>query len=209
MAPRRVTRERILEEAVRLVERDGVGALTFQALADTLQVSKQAVLYWYPSKWQLMADYSVPEMRKEADALLGAIAGSRHAADAIERFIRAFVRHYVQRLPQFRILYLLSPVGGEPNAPEQQAALAPVHRITSSIYAALEAWIAGEPGYTANPRQLAVAVHMSAVGMMTMFALADALGDPMVHALDDMLDAMVALHKGPTAPKATGGRNRP
>jgi AcrR family transcriptional regulator len=193
---RRVSRELIQDAALTLVERGTLSALTFQALADALGVSKQAILYWYPSKWELMADCSLPILRQEADALIGAMAGSRGGADAVERFIRAFARHYASRLPQFRVLYMIQPLGLEPNAPEQQAILAPVHRVTSSIYAALESWIAGDPDFArdnVSPRQLAVAAHMSAVGLVTMFALADALGDPLVHPLDKMVDAMVAL----------------
>jgi AcrR family transcriptional regulator len=193
---RRVSRELIQDAALALVERGTLSALTFQALADALGVSKQAILYWYPSKWELMADCSLPILRQEADALIGAMAGSRGGADAVERFIRAFVGHYASRLPQFRVLYMIQPLGLEPNAPEQQAILAPVHRVTSSIYAALESWIAGDPDFArdnVSPRQLAVAAHMSAVGLVTMFALADALGDPLVHPLDKMVDAMVAL----------------
>jgi AcrR family transcriptional regulator len=204
-SPRRVTREAILEEATRLVERSGVNALTFQALADALEVSKQAVLYWYPSKWELMTDYSVPEMRKEADVVLAAISGSQTAADAIGRFVRAFVHHYAQRLPQFRILYLVPPVGGGPSTPDQQAALAPVHRITSSIYGALESAIAADPDFVreADPRRLAVAVHMSALGLVTMLALADSISDPLRHQMDDLIDAMVALQTG-----VKGGREQ-
>jgi len=54
-----------------MVERAGLTGLTFQALADTLGVSKQAILYWYPSKWELIADCGVPILRQEADALIG------------------------------------------------------------------------------------------------------------------------------------------
>jgi AcrR family transcriptional regulator len=201
---RRVSRELIQDAALGLVEQGTLSALTFQALADALGVSKQAILYWYPSKWELMADCSVPIIRREADALIGAMAGSRDGADAIERFIRAFAAHYANRLPQFRVLYMIQPLGVEPNAPEQQAALAPVHRVTSSIYAALESWIAGDPDYArddVSPRQLAVAAHMSAIGLVTMFALADALGDPLIHPLDKMVSAMIALHK----PSRAGG----
>jgi AcrR family transcriptional regulator len=200
---RRVSRELIQESALRLVERGSLAALTFQALADALGVSKQAILYWYPSKWELMADCSLPIIRQEADVLIGAISGSRDASDAIERFLRAFGGHYATRLPQFRILYMVHPLGIEPNAPDQQVALAPVHRVTSSIYAALETWIAGDPTYAADkstPRQLAVAAHMSGVGLVTMFALADALGDPLVHSMDSMIEAMVALHRRAPAP---------
>jgi AcrR family transcriptional regulator len=196
---RRVSRELIQDAALAMVERSGLTGLTFQALADTLGVSKQAILYWYPSKWELIADCGVPIIRQEADALIGAVAGSHDGRDAIERFIRAFARHYVSRLALFRIVYLPEPLGTEPNAPEQQAALAPIHRVTSSIYAALETWIAGDSSLAqtdVSPRQLAVAAHMSAVGLVTMFAVADAYGDPMVHSVDKMVDAMVALYRG-------------
>lgn len=209
---RRVSRERIQQTALGLVERSGLTGLTFQALADALGVSKQAILYWYPSKWELMADCGLPLIRQEAEALIGAMAGSRDAGDAIERMIRAFAGHYANRLPQFRVLYMIQPLGIEPNAPEQQAVLAPVHAVTSSIYAALESWIAADAGYASgsvSARQLAVAAHMSAVGLVTMFALADAMGDPLVHPLDGMVEAMVALHRGPGAevsgPAAGGG----
>jgi AcrR family transcriptional regulator len=208
---RRVSRELIQEAALELVERGSLTAVTFQALADKLGVSKQAIIYWYPSKWELMADCSLPIIRQEADALIAALTGSRDAPDAIERFIRAFASHYGSRLPQFRVLYMIHPLGIEPNAPEQQAALAPVHRVTASIYGALEAAIArdGEFANGANPRQLAVATHMSAIGLITMFALADALGDPLIHPLDKMVDAMVALHAGPVSSRPADASARP
>lgn len=211
MAPqRRVSRELIQEAALALVERGSLTALTFQALADTLGVSKQAIIYWYPSKWALMADCSLPLVRQEADVVIGALAGASDATDAIERFVRAFAAHYISRLPQFRVLYLIQPAGIEP-APEQQAALAPVHGVTSSIYAALEAWIGGDTGYAQDgvtPRQMAVAVHMSAVGLMTMFALADALGDPLAHSHEKMVDALVALHTGRKGTEAQPSRSK-
>jgi AcrR family transcriptional regulator len=193
--PRRVSRDLILEQAMGIVTRHGGAALTFQAIADALAVSKQAILYWYPSKWELVADLYLPAMRHEAEVVLAAISEASGPADAIERFIRAFADHYASRLSQFRLLYLPEPLGGEPNAPEQQAALAPIHKVTSSVYGALESQIARSPfsmGDT-SPRQLAVAVHMSAVGLLTMFALADALGDPLAQPLDRMIDAVVAL----------------
>jgi hypothetical protein len=78
--------------------------------------------------------------------------------------------------------------------------------VTSSIYAALETWIASDASFAAErstARQLAVATHMSGIGLVTMFALADALGDPLVHSMDSMVEAMVALHRrAPVQPPA-------
>lgn len=212
---RRVSRELIQDAALALVELGGLTGLTFQGLADALGVSKQAILYWYPSKWALIADCGLPMMQQEANALISALAVSRDGGDAIERLIRAFAGHYATRLPQFRVLYMPQPLSTEFNLPEQQAALAPIHRVTSSIYASLESWIARDPEYAGDEvsaRQLAVAAHMSAVGLMTMFAAADAIGDPMVHRLDQMVEAMVALHRRnagrESAPASSAARKR-
>ena len=193
---RSITREAIVKRAMKIIRRKGASAVTFQALASEFGVSKQAIIYWYPTKWLLVADICLPFMRAEADVLLPAIEQSQGAHEAIDRLVRAFVDHYIDRLPQFRLLYLPEPLGvTRPNAPSQQAALAPVHAITSTVYKALEDKIASdnsyEPGVSA--RRAAVAVHMAAVGLVTMFAAADALGDPMVHAPNDMTDALSAV----------------
>jgi AcrR family transcriptional regulator len=209
--PRRVTRETIVKEAMKIVNRQGASSVTFQAVASALGVSKQAVIYWYPTKWALVADICLPLMREEAETLLPAVASAETAPDAIERFVRAFVGHYLPRLPQFRLLYLPQSFGvSEPNAPDQQAALAPVHRVTSSVYGALEGKIAADADFLTDvsPRRVAVAVHMAAVGLVTMFAAADALGDPMVHAESDMVEALIAVLAGQRAPMSPRRRVR-
>lgn len=193
---RRVTRETIVKEAMKIVSRHGASSVTFQAIASALGVSKQAIIYWYPTKWEMIVDICLPLMREEAEALLPVVAPAPTAAQSIDVFVRAFVGHYLPRLPQFRLLYLSAPIEvTEPNAADQQAALAPIHRVTSSVYSALEGKIAADADFVTgvSPRRIAVAVHMAAVGLVTMFAAADALGDPMVHAPDDMVDAMIAM----------------
>lgn len=204
---RRVTRESILERSLAIVVEGGLSALTFQSLATALGVSKQAILYWFPSKWELRAAVCQPLMREEAEALIGSVEAARSAREAIERFVRAFVAFYRHRLPQFRVLYHVAPLEGVgPNAPDVQAALAPIHRLTASAYGALESRIAADPDYlpAVNARQVAVAVHMAAVGIITMLAEADALGDPMLHSADALTEALVAVMTGPGAARSQG-----
>ena len=72
-AQRRITREAIVKEAVKIIARKGAGAVTFQAIATAFGVSKQAIIYWYPNKWALVADICLPFMRDRftlADLLL-------------------------------------------------------------------------------------------------------------------------------------------
>ena len=192
---RRVTREAIVENARRIVADHGAGALTFQALAGALGVSKQAIIYWYPSKWELIRDSSLPALRAEADAVIQAVAPARTATEAIERCIRALIAHHLADLGSFRMLYLAPQFDERASLADSGSILDPIHQTTSSMYAALEARLAADPAFCngQSPRRLAVAVHMAGVGLLTMLALADAVDDPLAHGTETLVDALVAL----------------
>lgn len=195
----RITREAILEHARRIIAGHGTPALTFQALAGALGVSKQAIIYWYPSKWELLRDVAVHGLRAEAAATTAAIGSARSAPEAIERFVRALIGFHLADLGRFRMLYLATQFdrrAAETGHVEQ--ALEPIHATTSEMYGALEARIAADPGFVAgeSPRRLAVAAHMAGIGFLTMTALADTVNDPLAHRSEDMVDALVALLTG-------------
>jgi AcrR family transcriptional regulator len=192
----RISRDAILEQAYRIVAEQGYVALTFQALAEALGVSKQAIIYWFPTKWDLALAYALRALDGEAQATIAPTKLAGSAASAIEAFVRALVGHYLQNLGDFRMLYLApqfdrSIVAAVPSAD----ALAPIHQKSSTIYAALEAKIALDPEFRPgeSPRRLAVAAHMAGIGLLTMLAMADAVNDPFKHSSEDLLDSMVAL----------------
>lgn len=192
----RITREAIIGHARRIVAEHGTAALTFQALAAALGVSKQAIIYWYPSKWELVRDVAVPALRAEADATIAAVGEAGSAADAIERFLRALVAHHLADLGGFRMLYLASQFDSRPPpGDESQRMLDPIHETTSSMYAALAAKIVADTGFLAgeHPRRLAVAVHMAGIGLLTMLALAESANDPLAHQTGPLIDSLVAL----------------
>lgn len=198
---RRVTREAIVENARRIVADRGAGALTFQALAGALGVSKQAIIYWYPSKWELIRDSSLPALKAEADAVIDAIASAHTAPEAIERCIRALVAHHLADLGSFRMLYLAPQFDERASLADPQKILDPIHQTTSAMYAALEARLAADPAFChgESPRRLAVAVHMAGIGLLTMVALADSMDDALAHRTDSLVDALVALLTGARA----------
>jgi len=189
----RVTRESIVEHARRIVAEHGTAALTFQALAGALGVSKQAIIYWYPNKWELIRDFSLPELKAEADVLIAAVKPTASGAAAVERFIRALVAHHLADLGRFRMLYLAPQFDERAAVPGAGELLAPIHAATSSMYSALADKLSPEFTGGEDARRLAVAAHMAGIGFITMVALADAMDDPMAHRIDAMLDALVAL----------------
>lgn len=191
----RVTRESIVEHARRIVAERGTAALTFQALAGALGVTKQAIIYWYPNKWELIRDFSLPELRAEADVLIAALAPTMSGAAAMESFLRALVAHHLADLGRFRMLYLAPQFDERAAGPGVGELLAPIHAATSSMYGALAEKLGADKGFTGDndARRLAVAAHMAGIGFITMVALADSMDDPMAHRIDAMLDALVAL----------------
>jgi AcrR family transcriptional regulator len=207
----RITREAIVDQARRIVAGQGFASLTFQALAEALGVSKQAIIYWFPTKWDLALAYALRVLDGEAEATIPAARDAGSAASAIEAFVRALVGHYLKNLGDFRVLYLAPQFDRSitPGVPSADT-LGPIHEKTSAIYAALEAKIALDPEFRpgVSPRRLAVAAHMAGIGLITMLAMADAVNDPFKHSSADLLDALVALltQPAPTESKARGRR---
>ncbi|WP_170314602.1 TetR/AcrR family transcriptional regulator [Aquibium carbonis] len=196
---RRVTREMIVAEARRLVAEHGTSALTFQALASSLGVSKQAILYWYPSKRALAKDFCLPILKEERDVVVAAIAEASSATEAITAFVRALVRYHLSDLGRFRMLYLwLQFEPGVALRPGDEHLLDPIHETTGSSYDVLEAKITADPSFLGDgdARKLAVAVDMAALGLVTMMAMAEAMNDPWRHSTDSMVDALVDLLTG-------------
>lgn len=204
---RRITREAILEHARRIVAAHGTQALTFQALAEELGVSKQAIIYWYPSKWELLREVAVQGLRAEADATTAAIGAARTAPEAIERFVRALVRFHLADLGRFRMLYLAAQFDRRAaETADLGEVLGPIHATTSQMYGALESRLAADRDFVAgeNPRRMAVAAHMAGIGLLTMVALADTVNDPLAHRTEDMVESLLALLTG-RRPVPTGG----
>ena len=193
--PGRVNRQAIIEVARRLISARGVGELTYQVLADELGVTKQAIIYWYPSKAALARDLVLPALQGEVDALIAAVAGASSPAVAIERFVRALVDYHLADLSRFRLVYLAGQVDRDVHdLMLKQEALDEVHRVTGNGYAALEQALSAAAGEEA--RRLAVAVHMSGVGLITMLALGASIDDPLKHRAEVMVETLVRLLTG-------------
>lgn len=195
----RVTREAILETAARIISETGGASLTFQTLGETLGVTKQAIIYWFPSKADLTRALILPALQLEADAVVAALKRIKTGRKAIEVFLRTLIAFHLEDLGRFRLIYVsaqfdtqLWQVAGLPMVADA------IHDITSRMYGALESVLAHSQELT-NPRSAratAVATHMAAVGVLSMLSLADAVHDPMAHAPDTLINALVALASG-------------
>jgi AcrR family transcriptional regulator len=195
----RISREAILQAAARLISETGAASMTFQTLGDRLGVSKQAVIYWFPSKADLARELIVPALELEADAVVNALKRVKTARRAIEIFLRTLIAFHLSDLGRFRLIYAVAQfdtqiweVADLPRVADS------VHSATDRMYAALAEILGRAPDFAdpARARITAAAVHTSAVGLLSMISLADAVHDPLAHSSKGLVDALVKLATG-------------
>ena len=133
------TANRILDEALESFGNRGYDATSLDALAGQLQISKQTILYWFPSKEALMAAV----VDRSATELISAVEASLERAGEGWVRVEAIVRS-VFRLASRRpaLLGLLREVArlGPPQATRMTEALDPMdQRATVFLEAEMDA----------------------------------------------------------------------
>lgn len=186
--PSSKTSDQILRIARDILVSEGLDAVSFDAIAHRLGRSKQAVLYWYPSKHALLAALFLPWLEAEAKTARAALEGVNGGA-AVRAFVRAIADFHCDDLDRFRMMYLvLQTTRPGTQGSEDFKLLAQVHPITDTLYGTLASRIGEEPTLA---RQQAVAIHSAVLGLVLMVALADSLNDPLKHSREELVEALV------------------
>ncbi|MGI3185925.1 TetR/AcrR family transcriptional regulator [Nioella aestuarii] len=180
----------ILDIARDLLTGGGLGAVSFGSIAARLGRSKQAVLYWYPTKADLLAALFLPWLEEEAALTENAVRNAPDPEEAIARFVRAIAAFHLSDLTRFRAMYVLpQTLTRGAGDPRDSQVLDRVHKITDRLYAALAAQLGPDP---VAARQQALALHSAVLGLSLMAGLAEGLDDPLKHGNQAMIEALVA-----------------
>jgi AcrR family transcriptional regulator len=180
------TRTRILRIGTAILAEDGLAGLSFDTIARRLGKSKQAVLYWFPSKQELLGALYLPWLAEESRAAADALEGVDGPDAAIAAFVLAICRFHLENLDRFRAVYLAPQMlrGAGRDMPEVTSE---VHETTAVLYASLAAHLPGPA-----PRVRAMAIHSAVLGLVMMLAMAEAVNDPLRHGTDALVEALVA-----------------
>lgn len=167
------TADRILDAALASFGTRGYEATSLDALAETLGVRKQSILYWFPSKEVLLEaviDRSAAELSAALEASL-ARAGTGWAR--VEAVVRSVFRLAARR-PQ--LLGLVREVGrlGPPAATRFTLALDPLVTRASAF---LDSEMRAGHMRRHEPRLLLLAIYSTVVGMITEVEVLRALGE--------------------------------
>ena len=210
---RATTRQSILQGAEAVLLRDGLDALTLEAIAAELGLTKQGLYYHYASKEALLTELALQEWTAAADAVQAATEAAAGAAEALEALVRSYVERYAGRLPMFRLATQgaqLSPLAARLGR-EQLEAIRPLNdRMYGPTERKLrEAQRAGQADAALDPRRLAFVAHTSAVGLLTMQLMVSAIDDPLRHGEQALVDDLCRALRAAVGGKRGGRAARP
>ncbi len=167
------TRERILDAALGSFAARGYEATSLDAVAKSLELTKQSILYWFPSKDALLEAVIARGAADLTRVLEGALAGAGEGWDRVEAVVRSVFR-LAARQPD--LLGLLREVGrlGPPAATQMTFALDPLVQRASAF---LEAEMDAGTMRRHDPRLLLLAIYSTVIGMVTEVEVLRALGE--------------------------------
>lgn len=167
------TSDRILDAALQSFATRGYEASSLDALAQSLEIRKQTILYWFPSKEVLLEaviDRSAIEL---SAALEDSLAAAGDGWARVEAVVRSVFRLAARR-PE--LLGLVREMGrmGTPAATRLVTALDPLVRRASQF---LEAEMDAGHMRRHEPRLLLLAIYSTVIGMVTEVEVVRALGE--------------------------------
>ena len=167
------TADRILDAALVTFASPGYEATSLDALALTLDIRKQTILYWYPSKEALLEAVITRSADELTDTLNRVLERAGGGWERIEAVVRSVFR-LAARKPE--LLGLVREVSrlGPPAATQMVSALGPlVDRASSFLEAEMDAGMLRRH----DPRLLLLAIYSTVVGMITEVEVLRALGE--------------------------------
>ncbi|MGK2928522.1 MAG: TetR/AcrR family transcriptional regulator [Acidimicrobiales bacterium] len=191
------TADRILETALRSFGTDGIDRTSLDALARELGMTKQAILYWYPSKEALLdavIDFSAGELqRRFARALEPGAVGFARVEVVVRTAFRLAARHPA-------MLGLMREVNriGPPTSTRLTEAVTP---LLEGAAAWLDVEMAAGRLRRHDPKLLVLMAYSSVTGLATEVEVLRALGEePTLASLVRRRDQLVDLLRDALVP---------
>jgi AcrR family transcriptional regulator len=170
-SPRR-TSDRILDAALAHFGRRGYEATSLDALAAELGLTKQAILYWFPSKEALLDAVVVRSADDLRVALEAALAGTPAGLGRVETVMATVFRFAVRRPALLGLVREANRLGPEVAA-RMEAGISPlVQRAIDFLAEEMEAGTVRR----ADPRLLLLFMYATVVGVATEVEVQRAVG---------------------------------
>lgn len=167
------TRERILDAALAAWGTRGYEATSLDALATSLGITKQSILYWFSSKEALLDALIARSAEELAQAMQAALRGAGDGWAKVEAVVRSVFRLAARRPELLGLVREVSRLG-PPAATRMTLELQPLVRRASDF---LEAEMNAGHMRRHDPNLLLLAIYSTVIGMVTEVDVLRALGE--------------------------------
>ncbi len=184
------TRERILDAALSAWGTRGYDGTSLDTLAGGLGITKQAILYWFPSKEALLDAVIARSAAELSAVLVRALEGAGDGWDKVEAVVRSVFRLAARRPELLGLVREVSRLG-PPAATRMIEELQPLARRASEF---LQAEMDAGHMRRHDPNLLLLAIYSTVIGMVTEVDVMRALGEePTARSLVRRRDDVLAL----------------
>ena len=185
------SREDILAAARTVVLRDGIAAVTLEAVAREAGMSKTGLYYYFASKEALIFQLVFGIWESQAQRVSDAVAQEETGAAAIAAIIRNTVQGFASQIEDFRLAYLHYQTAGSSGVQLSQEQFERIRPLNDMLFsgAADKLSESGEAGLI-DPRLFAFLAFASSLGVLTMKGLVEQQGDPLRYTDEQLIDAL-------------------
>lgn len=185
------SREDILLAARAVLMRDGIAAVTLDAVAREAGMSKTGLYYYFSSKEALIFELVFSALQLHAQRVETAVASTTSGPAALDAVIRNTVEAYAGQMDDFRLAFLLGQVSSSTYMQMSPDQIARIRPLNDMLLAGATRLVAeGKSTGPVEPRLLSFLAFLSAVGLLTMKGLVESQGDPLLYSDDELIDAL-------------------
>lgn len=181
----------ILAAARAVMLRDGIAAVTLDAVAREAGMSKTGLYYYFASKEALVFELVFAIWESQGERVRDAVEHVDTGKAALAAIIRNTVEGYATQMDDFRLAFLLGQVSGSSGLLVSPDQLERVRPLNDMIFggAARKLGATRDSGVV-EPRLLAFLAYVSALGLLTMKGLVESQGDPLLYSDEQLVEAL-------------------
>ncbi len=194
---RRDARQEIINAAEEILAEEGAEGITLAAVSAKLNLTKQALYHYFPSKEALAKSLTTSLLHKEVESIISSVKLAENSSQVLGIMIQAFYSYYINRLNAFRMVYCQSQLrSSRAHRMDEEMIREEINPRTRHLFDVLESTLSSnsmKKSEREKMRRLAFSAWLSALGLLSMLALADATQDPLIHTDNDLLATLITV----------------
>ena len=203
------SREEILAGARRVLLRHGIGAMTLDAVANEVGMSKTGLYYYFPSKDALAFELVHGVIEAQAKAVEARVGEAADGGGALRAIIGGTVDSFAPQLDDFRLAFLFGQVAGAGAIRWDREQFERIRPLNDLLFAKATDVLRQErserpPRAAVEPRQMAFLAYLAAIGLLTMKGMVEPMEDPLIYSDEELVDGFARVFEAAAGPGGDG-----